>query len=223
MKHLSRILSTLCLFFLSSCVLFDTFQREYSATSTTFWVVDEETMAPIPGAIVTANWELVMGSLAGGPVVQGQMWIMETESDEKGKAFLPAWGPEPNRHGGHIRDADPQMFVYRAGYQPVRLDNFNRFMQSPKPGTPYGFSLDSLRHSLWDGETIKLSKATNKKYAYLNTSLDGVAAGLDFALGGGSCDWKLLPKMTIVLLDAHLVHRENLREDRCGALDDRAR
>src|SRR5437773_9224753 len=114
MRRACRILGGLfCLSLLASCVgaIFDTFQTSYSATSTTFWLVDEETSAPIQNALVTANWELVTGSFAGGPVVRGQMKIMEAVSGEDGKVHLSSWGPEPNRYGGHIRDADPQVFV----------------------------------------------------------------------------------------------------------------
>jgi len=204
---------------LSSCILFDTFQSEYSAKSTTLWLVDEETGAPISGAIATGNWELVAGTLAGGPAVQGQMKIMETVSDDKGKVFFPAWGPEPNRYGGHIRADDPQIIVYKDGYKPVRLDNFNRYMRVPQPGTPLGYSLDALRHSLWDGETIKLRKATDPiKPRDIDASLSGIRVRLDFAIDGTNCDWKFLPRMAAVLLAARLIQRGYLREERCGAL-----
>ena len=41
------------------------------------WVVDAETGKPIEGVVVTANWELVKGSL-DGPRYYGQLEVKET-------------------------------------------------------------------------------------------------------------------------------------------------
>lgn len=197
--------------------IFDTFQREYSAKAITLMIVDEDTGAPLEGVIATANWELVTGSYAGGSVVRGQLKILETDSGKDGRIYFPAWGPEPNRHGGHIRDADPQIFLYKPGYKPVRLTNFNRFMNLPHQEIPGGYSHESVRHSLWDGETIKLAKVSGTKYVYLHTTLSGIVSGLDFAFSGFDCKWKIIPRMTAALLNEKAIGHHRLNEKECGS------
>jgi len=226
MKPLN-ILCALISFFVTSCAelthivapIAETFQSEYSAKPITLLVVDEETGAPIEGVIATANWELETGSYAGGRVVRGQVKVLETTSDKDGKVFCPAWGPEPNRHGGHIEARDPQMFLYRPGYKPVRLNNFNKYGQTPDPNVPGGYSRDSVRVSIWDGDTIRLAKATSKKRTHLDVNLDVIGIGLHFAFSDRSCDWKLIPRMTTVLLKERIIGRHNLDEGKCGTAE----
>ena len=221
------VLGALISFLVMSCAeithivapIAETFQSEYSAKPVTLHVVDEETGAPIEGVIATANWELVTGSYAGGRVVRGQMKVLETISDRDGKVFFPAWGPEPNRYGGHLQANDPQMILYKSGYKPMRLNNFNKYGQTPDPNVPEGYSRDSVRISIWDGDTIRLTKATSRKYINLHTDLDGIETHLYFAFSDRSCDWKLIPRMTAVLLKERIIGQHNLNEGHCGTAE----
>ncbi len=224
MKRLN-LLGVLISFFVMSCAeithiaapIAETFQSEYSAKPITLHIVDEETGAPIEGVIVTANWELETGSYYGGRVVRGQMKVLETASDKDGKVFFPAWGPEPNRYGGHIKASDPQMFLYKPGYKPIRLSNFNKYGQTPDPNVPGGYSRDSVRISIWDGDSIRLTKTTSSKYINLHTNLSGIMSGLDFAFSDSDCKWKIIPRMTAALLNEKAIGRHRLNEKDCGS------
>jgi hypothetical protein len=197
----------------------ETFQREYSAKPITLKIVDEATGAPIEGVIATANWELVTGSVAGGSVVRGQMKVLESVSDREGMVRFPAWGPEQNVRGGHIEARDPQIFLYKRGYIAMRLNNMNKYGAAPRPDAPEGYSRDSLRVSIWDGDTILLSKTRAGKQAYLQASVSGIASGLNFAFEDRSCEWKRIPRMAQVLLEEKAIVRSQLSEDACGAAD----
>lgn len=221
------VAATIMTLFMASCaqlaqtaaVGFETFQREYSAKPVTLKVVDEASGMPLEGVIATANWELVTGSIAGGSVVRGQMKVLETLSDRDGMVRFPAWGPERNVHGGHIEAKDPQIFLYKRGYPPVRLNNFNKYGVVTRPDLPEWFSRDALRVSIWDGDTIFLSKTRSGKQAYLQASPGGMESGLHFAFHDRSCEWKRIPRMTQVLLEEKAVIRPQLNEDVCGTAE----
>src|SRR3990172_3705709 len=80
---------------LTACALVS---LKYSAEPIEARVVDAETKQPLEGVIVTANWELVEGTLAGGPRVLGQMMVMEAVTDANGRFSFPALGPKINPH-----------------------------------------------------------------------------------------------------------------------------
>jgi hypothetical protein len=198
--------------FTASCVASETFQREYSAKAITLKIVEEGADLPVEGVIATANWELEMGSLAGGARVMGQMKVLETVSGADGIIRFPAWGPEPNRHGGHLVYRDPQIFLYKAGYWPKRLNSLNKYGE-------FDYSRDALRVSRWDGSTIRLvsvSSGSKPRGQGTDASLSGVESGLNFAFDGSSCEWRQIPRMTAALVREKRFGRERLNEDRCG-------
>src|SRR6266849_1854255 len=84
---LARIFALICLLPLQACA------TTYSAEPIEAWVVDADSGQPIEGVVVTANWELEIGTL-GGNIPVGQIMVMETVTDQKGRFYFPAWGPK---------------------------------------------------------------------------------------------------------------------------------
>lgn len=85
------------------------------------WVVDAETGQPIEGAVVTANWELVKGGL-DGPRYYGQLEVKETVTDASGRFYFDGFSKEDSS-GAELRESDPQILIFKAGYKFERFTN----------------------------------------------------------------------------------------------------
>src|SRR5437879_7785045 len=75
----------------------------YRAAPIEAWVVDADTNEPLEGVIVTANWQLVSGTLAGGEVPKGQLMVMEAVTDKDGGFYVEDW-QKANCPTGERRD-----------------------------------------------------------------------------------------------------------------------
>jgi len=95
--------------------------ERYSADPIEAWVVDASTKAPLEGVVVTANWQLTGGFEGGYP--KGQMMVMETVTDKAGRFYFPAWGPKVHLGEGRLRQTQPQLLLFKSGYQHRRLYN----------------------------------------------------------------------------------------------------
>ncbi|MHB9118459.1 MAG: hypothetical protein ACYC2R_09320 [Burkholderiales bacterium] len=176
--------------------------KDYSAEPIEAWVVDAETGKPLEGVIVTANWQLEIGT-PGGNIPAGQMMVMETVTDKNGRLSFPGWGPEPipdrpksksSRENTlldyllssepHLVNRDPQLLFFKSGYKYVGLEN--KFTRDYNKG--------SLRRSDWNSKTIKMEKfrGTLEEYAHYLVDLD---ISLGFAYRGESCEWMQVPRM----------------------------
>lgn len=156
----------------------------YSAESIEAWVVDAETKQPIEGAVVVADWVL-----EGGIHVDrvGDLKILETTTDKDGRFFFPAWGPI--RHWGMSRLTymDPELIIFKSGYEYRRLAN---------PTTKEAISGKAypVRRSQWNGKTIELKPFKGAIHAYedlfesLNRALERVALHQP-----KECGWKKIP------------------------------
>ncbi len=146
-------------------------------------VVDAETKQPIVGVVVTANWELEKGTL-GGNVPVSQLVVMEAVSGQDGKFILPAWGSKLALLG-HLVNKDPQLLLFKSGYEYRRL--LNEFT------VPY--NQGPHRRSDWNGKTIELKPFRGKTEEYardfqeLNYDLRHVITGRP-----EECNWKKLPR-----------------------------
>jgi hypothetical protein len=167
---------------LSDPTLGGLYQPQYSAKAIEAWVVDGETNQPLEGVTVLANWQVE----AGANEVY-QIKILETVTDEKGRFYFPAWGPEPNPSAtGYIGFSDPGLAFFKPGYRYLGQENI--VLSQPRLG--------AVRYSDWDGKTIKMQKASSDadyldKFAFLNRTLDSVLSNEN-----EPCDWKRAP-MTI--------------------------
>lgn len=158
----------------------------YSAAPIEAWVVDAETSQPLEGVVVTANWQLVEGSFAGGEIPKGQLMVMETVTDKNGRFYFEGW-IKKNPTTGELRNQDPQILMFKPGYRFYRFAR--EFRESDLFGRPN-------RQSPISGQTVKLTKfkGSTEEYAahfsYLNINLRSLIA---------DCEWKSIPKMIIAL------------------------
>jgi hypothetical protein len=156
----------------------------YSAEPMEAWVVDRETKQPIEGAVVVAHWQLE-GGLHTDRV--GELMILETTSDKNGRFSFPAWGPITHRGRGRLTNMDPELIIFKSGYEYRRLAN--PLTKEAIDGWPI-----PVRRSQWNGKTIELKPFEGTASAYenhfesFNGELDRVAAD-----SPKECGWKKIP------------------------------
>jgi hypothetical protein len=88
----------------------------YTSDPIEAWAVDADTGQPIEGAVVTANWQLVGFTLDTGGSKRGQLTVMETTTDANGRFFFPGF-TKLNLSLSELRDQDPQILIFKPGYQ----------------------------------------------------------------------------------------------------------
>jgi len=117
----------------------------YSAEAIEARVIDADSKTPLEGVIVTANWQLLGGMEGSLPL--SQLMVMEAITDRNGAFKFPAWGPL-KRSQGYLREDDPQLLLFRSGYEYRKLSN------------PVSSKInhDPLRRSDWNGKTIEMRK-----------------------------------------------------------------
>jgi hypothetical protein len=152
----------------------------YSAKEIHGQIVDAETGQPIEGAIVVAQWVL---SHIGSGGYGTRLHIHETTTDKKGNYLVPAWGPTPRPPLTDLIYRDPQILIFKSGYEPEGLEN-------SIPQT------DAVRVSEWDGRVVKLKKPTAdiEKQAFFLSSFYG-----DLERRDSNRDWYNYPRMLLAL------------------------
>jgi len=195
MKSVSIGLALVWLLPLQACA------TTYSAEPIEAWVVDAETTQPIEGVVVTANWELEEGTV-GGNRPAGQIMVMETVTDNKGRFYFPAWGPKstpltipmPLTSEPHLVNRDPHLLFFKSGYKWLGLEN--NFVVN--------YNKSSLRKSEWNEKTIKMERFTGNLKEY--------ARHLDFfhlRFAEEDCNWKSIPKMILAVDKQYQLFRKN--------------
>ena len=158
------------------------------------WVVDAETGKPLEGVVVTANWELVKGSL-DGPRYFGQLDVKETLTDKDGR-FTFAGFTKEDSSGAELRESDPQILVFKAGYE------FQRFTNDYRDG---GAGMKLLaRTAAVNGKTVRLVKQVGNKARIRQVHSDLVYSGLSFLTKimphtneSEKCYWQSVPRMLV--------------------------
>lgn len=159
----------------------------YSAEAIESWVIDADTKKPIEGVIVVAHWQLLAGMEGSTPV--GQMEILETVTDKNGKFTFPAWGPKP-RKKGYLRGEDPQILLFKPGYEHRMLHNTVRSKVNYSP----------VRRSEWNGRRVELKpfkgtmEQSVERFNSLNRELDMLVSQLP-----EECYWKKIPRMVVAM------------------------
>ena len=179
------IAAAFTLFSLSSCAV------TYQFAPIEAWVVDAETGKPIAGVVVTANWELVKGSL-DGPRYYGQLEVKETVTDANGRFAFDGFSMEDSS-GAELRESDPQVIVFKAGYE------YQRFTNDYRDG---GAGMTrQYRTAAVNGKTVKLLSMLSPEANKLKRS--SAYFGLDTRIEKlvRDCHWKKIPR-TIVAMDA---------------------
>ena len=140
-------------------------------------VVDEDTGAPIAGAIVLVNWQIK--GMEGYP--QGQLGIFERVTDADGRFQIPAWGPKRPPMGTTVDASDPTVRVFKNGYEPLVV------LRPPNStGNAY---VESLRLRRFEG--------TAESYA---SQMDAFWMPLNVNLVIGRCEWSLATEMVHALV-----------------------
>ena len=157
----------------------------YSASPIEAWVVDAETSQPLEGVIVTANWQLVTGSLGGGEIPKGQLVVMESVTDKNGRLYFEGW-TKTNFSTGELRNQDPYIVMFKPAYQ------FYGFLSNYSPGRVF---LGLHRKSALGGQTIRLARFTGTLEAYADhlSAYDNLHNVVD------DCEWKRIPRMILAL------------------------
>jgi hypothetical protein len=176
----------------------------YRAEPIEAWVIDAESGQPVEGVVVTANWELEIGTV-GGNVPVGQLMVMESLTDAKGRFYFPAWGPKtvapefphPLKSPPHLVTRDPHILLFKSGYKWLGLEN-----------NPVGsYNTGSLRKSDWNGKTIKIEKFKGNLAEY--------AKSLDFfdpAFIREDCNWKKVSRLVLALdREARLFRQQGIQ------------
>ncbi len=169
----------------------------YKAEPIQAWVVDGETNQPLEGVIVVAHWQLKGGLEGGNPV--GQMMVMETVTDAKGRFYFPGWGPKPRSLKGRLKTRSPGILLFKSGYEYKDLEN--------------ELNNESLRGELkqplrsdWDGKTIKMERfgGTMEEYAdhllSFNISVQSIYRE--------NCEWKNIPRLSVAMHKQEKIFRK---------------
>mgnify|MGYP000624985124 CR=1 FL=1 len=160
----------------------------YSAEPIEAWVIDAATKKPLEGVVVTANWQLEEGTL-GGNVQVGQLMVLEAVTDKSGRFYFPAWGPLKVAKG-HLVSEDPQLLIFKSGYQSLRLSN--------QYTSDRELRLRPVRRSDWNGKTIEMKsfRGTSEEYA---RHLSFLHTGINSIFYRDKCAWKKIPRMVVAL------------------------
>jgi hypothetical protein len=162
----------------------------YTAAPIEAWVVDAETNQPIEGAVVVANWQLVVGSL-DGQRYKGQLEVKETVTDKAGRFHFEGF-TKANPMLYELRGEDPKIIIFKAGYEYKKVVN-----NYPKGGTE---TPGTKRKAEVNGQTVKLEKVrpltvrpsptftSTTFYFGLSTQLLPIVE---------DCEWKKTPRMIL--------------------------
>jgi len=131
----------------------------YTAAPIEAWVVDADTGAPIEGAVVTANWQMVAFGFDTGGRKKGQLEVMETVTDKNGRFYFPGF-TKINLSGNALGEADPQILIFKPGYRHLRATNLYPIGEEESQGP--------RRRSPIIGLRLKMQPAGHdvKKYAH---------------------------------------------------------
>src|SRR6478672_11949181 len=134
------------------------------------WVTDAQTGEPIEGAIVVANWQLVVGGL-DGPSERGQLELKETVTDSTGRFYFDGFSKQV-RGGYEIRQANPRLIIFNPGYDYlVRYDARKIYGNSNNPETdfPREYTVIKLKNL-----TPQKIGTRNFYYVHLNIRMEGL-------------------------------------------------
>lgn len=157
----------------------------YSAKEIHGQIVDAETNQPIEGGVVVAQWVLFhIGPGHGGH--KSRIHIHETVTDNNGNYTIPAWGPKVRPPMTELHERDPQILIFKNGYEPLGLSN--AVVSTVRP--------DSVRVSEWDGKVIQLKKSggqIEKQARYLGSFFTSLGYGTS------NVDWRNYPRMLLAV------------------------
>jgi len=138
------------------------------------WVVDADTGAPIEGAVVTANWQLVGLSFDTGGRKLGQLEVMETVTDKNGRFHFPGFS-KVNLSGNVLREEDPQILVFKPGYRYMRWTSDYPIGKEEQQGTYRKSGVNGQKLRMQRMDSVPKKAAAN--VAFLTDYLAVLAQG----------------------------------------------
>src|SRR2546430_92187 len=146
----------------TTVLAWETAESFYFAKPIAGRVVEWRTSTGLQDVTVVADWQL-QGGLGGfGP--RGHVVILETKTDADGRFALPGWGPRFALPRGRLRNRDPMLLFFKAGYFPRELLNRDE-------------SNSWVRTSDWDGATVSMDPASRRPDQYADAVQNFVLAG----------------------------------------------
>jgi hypothetical protein len=116
-------------------------------------VVDEETGAPIEGAIVAAFWKTIQ------PLQY--LKIEESVTNVNGEFFFAGWGPIKRPKPGCFYQEDPLLRIFKPGYYAMGTAN-TYYLDPDHPGSAYETMVNPfsarVRKARFNAATIKMKK-----------------------------------------------------------------
>lgn len=169
----------------------------YSAEAIAARIVDVETKQPVEGVVVVAHWVL-----EGGIHVDrvGDLIVLETVTDDDGRFYFPPWGPIRHWKRSRLTNMDPEILIFKSGYEYRRLANPST--KEAIEGKPY-----PVRHSIWNGKTIEMKHFVDRPlfigpYKYKTSAyaqnLSLLSISLD-SIAMSDCNWRKIPRMLLAL------------------------
>lgn len=165
----------------------------YSADFIEAWVVDAETRKPISDAVVVARWALEESTIVSITIrPAGNLMVMEDVTDKNGRFYLPSWGPIQHWKSSRLTYMDPEILIFKSGYEYQRLNNYGSASSEQRGGKVF-----SPRKSQWQGQIIELKPFKGmEEYAEHVHQLDNE---LEWARYGEDCEWQKIPRMLMAL------------------------
>lgn len=166
----------------------------YSSEPIETWIVDAETKKPLDGVIVVAHWALEESTIVSITVRRaGDLMVMEAVTDKNGRLYFPAWGPISHWERSRLTYMDPEILIFKSGYEYRRLNNYDSASPEQRAGKAF-----SPRKSYWNGRAIELKpfKGSMEEHAEHVHQLDNE---LEWARYGNDCEWQKIPRMLTAL------------------------
>ena len=176
MKRFGKLFALLTFFLLTSCGG----TPYYRAAPIDAVVVDAETNMPIEGALVVANWQLVVGALDGYRN-KGQLQVKETSTDKAGRFHFNGF-TKLNPMFYDLRGLDPQVLIFKGGYEYERVNN------------SYGpISPGAYREAAVNGAVVRLKKLVPVTIGHKEGYHMSLAIHFNSIVE--DCEWKQIPRM----------------------------
>lgn len=157
----------------------------YTAKSIDARIIDADTLEPIDGAVVVANWQLVSSDSFHGDIPRGQLEVSETITNREGRFHFDGF---TKRSQYRLGQEDPKIIVFKPGYRFKKVIN-----QYPATGN---FPPDGPRTAAVNGQTIGLVKyrgdysEEDQPYWSLDDELKNVIS---------DCEWRRIPRLIIAI------------------------
>jgi hypothetical protein len=163
--------------------------KQYAAEAITATVVDAQTRKPVEGALVIAHW-IATDVIAIAAHEVGTVEILEAITDSAGKFHFDAWGPKDYVGAGMLGASDPDITVFKRGYEPLWVGN-GRYETPPSKDASQR-KTGAVRSSLWNGETLTLKPFKGSTEQFARLSYGPVVS--DLMSLKSPCAWTRIPR-----------------------------